>query len=71
MRGMRILPLLWLPLSGPVTVGLRDPILLLPDEFDVDCTSQDLLAALAHECAHMKRRDFQKNLFYEIASLGV
>jgi hypothetical protein len=58
-------------IPGPVTVGLRDPILLVPDEFAADCSSQDLLAALAHECAHMKRRDFQKNLFYEVASLVV
>lgn len=57
--------------SGPVTVGLRELILLVPEEFAADCTSQELLAALAHECAHMKRRDFQKNLFYEIASLLV
>jgi len=58
-------------ISGPVTLGLRDPILLVPDEFAADCTAPELLAALAHECAHMKRRDFQKNLFYEVASLVV
>ena len=58
-------------ISGPVTVGLREPILLVPDEFAAGCTSQDFLAALAHECAHMKRRDFQKNLFYEVVSLVV
>jgi TonB family protein len=56
-------------ISGPVTLGLREPVLLVPDAFAADCAPQDLLAALAHECAHMKRRDFQKNLFYEVASL--
>ncbi|GGG82688.1 M56 family metallopeptidase [Edaphobacter dinghuensis] len=56
-------------ISGPVTLGLRAPVLLVPDSFVADCAPQDLLAALAHECAHMKRRDFQKNLFYEVASL--
>lgn len=56
-------------LSGPVTLGLREPVLLVPDSFVADCAPQDLLAALAHECAHMKRQDFQKNLFYEAASL--
>ncbi len=56
-------------ISGPVTFGLRKPVLLVPVEFSAGCTSQDLLAALAHECAHMKRRDFQKNLFYEVATL--
>ncbi|MBN9617078.1 MAG: TonB family protein, partial [Acidobacteriales bacterium] len=56
-------------IAGPVTLGLREPMLLVPSDFAAECTTQDLLAALAHECAHMKRRDFQKNLFYEIASL--
>ncbi len=56
-------------ISGPVTLGLRVPVLLLPVEFPVDCASQDFFAALAHECAHIKRRDFQKNLVYEFASL--
>jgi TonB family protein len=57
--------------SGPVTLGLREPVLLLPVGFAVDCMPQDLLAALAHECAHIKRRDFQKNLLYEISSLAL
>jgi TonB family protein len=56
-------------ISGPVTLGLREPVLLVPDGFAEECEPQDLLAPLAHECAHMKRRDFQKNLFYEVASL--
>jgi bla regulator protein blaR1 len=55
--------------SGAVTLGLREPVLLVPDAFADDCMPQDLLAALAHESAHIKRRDFQKNLFYEAASL--
>jgi TonB family protein len=58
-------------IPGPVALGLRTPVLLLPDKFAADCTSQDLFAALAHECAHIKRRDFQKNLFYEVAALIV
>ncbi|HEV2708678.1 MAG TPA: M56 family metallopeptidase [Edaphobacter sp.] len=58
-------------IAGPVTLGLREPVLLVPDAFARDCSPQDLLAALAHECAHIKRRDFQKNLFYEVASLAL
>jgi TonB family protein len=54
-------------ISGPVTLGLREPVLLVPVDFAAGCTAQDFLAALAHECAHMRRRDFQKNLLYEIA----
>ncbi len=54
---------------GPVALGLRKPILLVPPNFASICTQQDFLAAVAHECAHLKRRDFQKNLTYEVTSL--
>jgi TonB family protein len=56
---------------GPVTIGLRTPVLLIPTGFIEQCSSRDLLTALGHECAHMVRRDFQKNLFYEVASLAI
>ena len=58
-------------IAGPVTLGLRKPILLMPSTFTAGCTSQDLLAAFAHECAHINRHDFQKNLLYAIGSLVV
>lgn len=54
---------------GPVALGLLRPVLLLPMNFTDRCASTDFLAAVAHECAHLKRRDFQKNLCYEAASL--
>lgn len=54
---------------GPVALGFHQPILLLPLNFTSTCTSQDFLSAIAHECAHLKRRDFQKNLLYEVTSL--
>lgn len=54
---------------GPVAVGLLRPALLLPVNFADRCAPADFLAAVAHECAHLKRRDFQKNLCYETASL--
>ena len=56
-------------LAGPVALGLRKPVLLLPAGFPLKCLPADFLAALAHECAHIQRRDFRKNLFYEAASL--
>ncbi|ADV81526.1 TonB family protein [Terriglobus saanensis] len=55
--------------SGPVTLGFRKPVLLVPPRFMEGCTAQDLLSAFAHECAHMERHDFAKNLFYEVVSL--
>jgi hypothetical protein len=56
-------------ISGPVTIGFGKPVLLLPINFPERCSGDNFLAALAHECAHIKRRDFQKNLMYEVASL--
>lgn len=55
--------------SGPVTLGWREPVMLLPEDFSSSCSEQDFLAALAHECAHVKRRDFQKNILYEAVTL--
>lgn len=57
--------------AGPATIGIVRPVLLVSDRFIREYASQDILAALAHECAHIKRRDFQKNLLYEVTSLGV
>ena len=67
LKGARILACAGAP--GPAALGLRRPILLLPSHFASGCPPQDFLAAVAHECAHLKRRDFRKNLLYEAASL--
>jgi TonB family protein len=72
---------------GPVVLGLRRPLLLVPEGFfttenaeevqtasdeDVRTASdQDIAAALAHECAHIRRRDFAKNLIYECVAAAV
>lgn len=58
-------------ISGPVVAGIRKPTLIMPSGFTARCSGSDLLAALAHECAHAKRCDFQKNLFYEAISLAL
>jgi TonB family protein len=58
-------------IAGPITLGIRRPILLLPSELDTNLLGEDLDAALAHEFAHMRRRDFAKNLAYEILSLPI
>ena len=58
-------------IAGPVTIAFRKSVLLLPWGFSEECSGDDFLAAVAHEGAHMKRRDFQKNLFYEVMSLVI
>jgi TonB family protein len=56
---------------GPVTVGLRGGVVLLPFAFLENLPPQDLDAVLAHELAHIARRDFAKNLLYGLVSLPV
>jgi TonB family protein len=57
--------------SGPATVGVRKPTLLLPPAFLDKLSADELDAVLAHEFAHMQRWDFAKNLLYGIVSLPV
>jgi TonB family protein len=57
--------------AGPVTISFRRPVLLLPSGFSEECSDDAFLAAIAHEGAHMRRRDFQKNLLYEMTSLAI
>jgi TonB family protein len=54
---------------GIVTAGVREPAILLPADFVTRWTEDDLLSALGHELAHVRRRDYAKNLLYEIAGL--
>jgi TonB family protein len=58
-------------IACPITLGIRRPTLLLPLALDATLLPEDLDAALAHEFAHMRRRDFAKNLAYEILSLPI
>lgn len=56
---------------GPVTMGLRGKVLLLPVSMVGVLPEVDLHTIIAHEFAHMHRRDFTKNLLYELISLPV
>ncbi|MEO6815482.1 MAG: M56 family metallopeptidase [Edaphobacter sp.] len=58
-------------IAGPLTVGFRRRTLLVPADFLETAEANDVEAALGHELAHMQRRDFAKNLLYELASLPV
>jgi TonB family protein len=59
------------PVIGPVTVGVRRGLLLLPSDFLENIARADLDAVLAHELAHIARHDFAKNLLYSLLSLPV
>jgi TonB family protein len=56
---------------GPVVLGLRRAMLLVPEGFFAAEDAADVAAALAHECAHIARRDYAKNLLYELVAAAV
>jgi TonB family protein len=58
-------------ISGPVTVGIRQPMLLVPPGFLEQISENDRDAVLAHEYAHIERHDFAKNLLYGAISLPI
>ncbi|MBW4037792.1 MAG: M56 family metallopeptidase [Acidobacteria bacterium] len=57
--------------ASPVTIGIRHRLLLLPVALPSELLAEDLNAALAHECAHMHRNDFAKNLAYAALTLPI
>ncbi|HEX4170063.1 MAG TPA: M56 family metallopeptidase [Bryobacteraceae bacterium] len=51
--------------DGPITFGLRRPLILLPHEFEaMDSQSQE--AILCHELIHVRRKDWLLNLLEEL-----
>jgi TonB family protein len=58
-------------IAGPMVLGLTHPLLLVPAGFLDRVTKADRDAALAHELAHVRRRDYAKNLAYTVLTLPV
>jgi TonB family protein len=56
---------------SPVTMGLRRKLILLPASMAELLTAPDLHTVIAHEFAHIQRKDFMKNLLYQGLSLPV
>ena len=56
-------------ISGPLSVGIGRPALLLPAGFLDRVSGEDLDTVFAHELAHMRRRDFALNLLYGVIAL--
>lgn len=52
--------------TGPVALGGRRPVIVVPESFFSQVSAEDVTAALAHELAHIRRHDFALNLLYEI-----
>lgn len=55
----------------PVAVGLRQPSIILPEPLLAETSTDLLRAALGHELAHIRRRDFVWNLVYEFLFLPI
>lgn len=56
---------------GPITIGIKRKLVLLPPDMLAVLPDAELRVAIAHEFAHMRRHDFLKNLLYELLSLPV
>jgi beta-lactamase regulating signal transducer with metallopeptidase domain len=56
--------------SSPAVVGAMAPVLLLPVDFARHSDDQ-ITAALCHELAHVRRRDYLVNMVCQIAALPV
>ena len=70
--GLKAVPVLWSSEDkAPATLGIRNPVLVLPDWFLSQASQDELSSALTHELAHIRRRDFLWNLVYELLILPI
>jgi TonB family protein len=56
-------------ISTPAALGFRIPIVLIPAAFLTNASEPEFQAIFAHESAHLHRRDFLRNLLYELVAL--
>jgi beta-lactamase regulating signal transducer with metallopeptidase domain/uncharacterized membrane protein YkoI len=56
-------------LASPVTIGTREPVVILPKAMKDETDEHILLSAIGHELVHITRRDYLWNLIYEVAIL--
>jgi bla regulator protein blaR1 len=70
--GVEPVPILWSPEGeGPATLGIRNPVLVLPEWFWSQASEDELSSTLCHELAHVRRHDFLLNLVYELFLLPI
>jgi TonB family protein len=55
--------------GGPVVLGVVRPLLLVPMEFLQELSQAEFDAAMAHELAHVRRRDFALHLAVQVVAL--
>ena len=69
LRGMKVKGVRLLAstqVASPVTVSAPEATIVLPADFADEATLDVFTAAVAHECAHIRRRDYRCNLIYEL-----
>lgn len=57
--------------AAPLTLGAGKPIIILPESLITITCEKTLTAVLGHELAHIRRRDYGWNLFFEFISLPI
>ena len=57
--------------TTPATIGVFQPVIILPESFYTETSDEILAAVLGHEMAHIARRDFILNLVYEFLCLPI
>src|SRR5262245_16504766 len=55
--------------AAPITVGIRDPLVILPERLLQETERDVLTSAIGHELVHVLRRDYLLNLLYELIAL--
>jgi TonB family protein len=65
--GVRILCSASVPV--PITVGIRQPLIILPERVLHNVDEEVLTSAIGHELVHVARRDYLANLIYEFVYL--
>ncbi len=64
--------ILFSPLVGaPATLGIVRPAVILPSTMRSPDFDDDLVASISHEMAHIRRRDYLRNLLAEILTLPI
>jgi len=58
-------------LASPVIAGVWRPQLILPEWFFSNASDDELVAAISHELAHVRRHDFVLNLVHEALFLPI
>jgi beta-lactamase regulating signal transducer with metallopeptidase domain len=57
--------------ASPVTLGVRRPVILVPADLVPTLAPDELVAALGHEMAHVRRRDFAWNAAAQLAAAPI